>query len=87
MYLNMSQERMNKNRIIEDLLDEIQNKVNERIIWEKKNLGRNKTQFSRDSDISNTTLNNFLKGKCGLHLSTAVILLYESGYRFTIKPL
>lgn len=78
---------MNKNTLILDTMREISDKVKQRVEWEKKNLMRNKKQFSRDCGMTLSTLNNILNLKRGLNLSTAINILYEAGYKIRIEPI
>lgn len=78
---------MNKNKLIENVMNDIARKVEEHVEYEKKNLVRTKKQFGHDCNISNTTLDNIIKGRRYLNLSTAVLVLYECGYKITIEPL
>lgn len=78
---------MNKNTLILDTMREISDKVRQRVDWEKKNLKRNKRQFSQDCGVTRSTLDNVLSLKKGLNLVTAINVLYESGYKIKIEPI
>lgn len=76
---------MENNKIIKDKMSEMADIVGKRLDWEKKNLVRNKSQFCRDCNITISTLNNFLKGRKGFNLSTAIVVLYEAGFKIKIE--
>lgn len=78
---------MNKNTLILDTMRDISDKVRQRVDWEKKNLKRNKRQFSLDCGVTRSTLDNVLSLKKGLNLVTAINVLYESGYKIKIEPI
>ena len=78
---------MNKNILILDTVRDISDKVRQRVDWEKKNLKRNKRQFSQDCGVTRSTLDNVLSLKKGLNLVTAINVLYESGYKIKIEPI
>lgn len=78
---------MNKNTLILDTMRDISDKVRQRVDWEKKNLKRNKRQFSQDCGVTRSTLDNVLSLKKGLNLVTAINVLYESGYKIKIEPI
>lgn len=78
---------MNKNALILDTMREISYKVRQRVDWEKKNLMRNKRQFSEDCGVTRSTLDNILSLKRGLNLSTVINILYEAGYKIRIEPI
>lgn len=78
---------MNKNTLILDTMRDISDKVRQRVDWEKKNLKRNKRQFSQDCGVTRSTLDNVLSLKKGLNLVTAITVLYESGYKIKIEPI
>lgn len=78
---------MNKNTLILDTMRDISDKVRQRVDWEKKNLKRNKRQFSQDCGVTRSTLDNVLSLKKGLNLITAINVLYESGYKIKIEPI
>lgn len=78
---------MNKNTLILDTMRDISDKVRQRVDWEKKNLKRNKRQFSQDCGVTRSTLDNVLSLKKGLNLVTAINILYESGYKIKIEPI
>lgn len=78
---------MNKNTLILDTMRDISDKVRQRVDWEKKNLKRNKRQFSQDCGVTRSTLDNILSLKKGLNLVTAINVLYESGYKIKIEPI
>ena len=76
---------MGQNNIIKDTISEMAEIVGQRLDWEKKNLVRNRSQFCRDCNITMSTLNNFLKGRRGFNLSTAIVVLHEAGYKIRIE--
>ena len=76
---------MENNKIIKDKMSEMAEIVGKRLDWEKKNLVRNKSQFCRDCNITISTLNNFLKGRKGFNLSTAIVVLHEAGFKIKIE--
>ena len=76
---------MGQNNIIADTMSEMAEIVGQRLDWEKKNLVRNWSQFCRDCNITMSTLNNFLKGRRGFNLSTAIVVLHEAGYKIRIE--
>ena len=76
---------MENNKIIKDKMSEMAEIVGKRLDWEKKNLVRNRSQFCRDCNITLTTLNNFLKGRKGFNLSTAIVVLHEAGFKIKIE--
>ena len=78
---------MNKNTLILDTMRDISDKVRQRVDWEKKNLKRNKRQFSQDCGVTRSTLDNVLSLKKGLNLVTAINVLYESCYKIKIEPI
>lgn len=78
---------MNKNTLILDTMRDISDKVRQRVDWEKKNLKRNKRQFSQDCGVTRSTLDNVISLKKGLNLVTAINVLYESGYKIKIEPI
>ena len=78
---------MNKNTLILDTMRDISDKVRQRVDWEKKNLKRNKRQFSQDCGVTRSTLDNVISLKKGLNLVTAISVLYESGYKIKIEPI
>ena len=78
---------MNKNTLILDTMRDISDKVRQRVDWEKKNLKRNKRQFSQDCGVRRSTLDNVLSLKKGLNLVTVINVLYESGYKIKIEPI
>lgn len=78
---------MNKNTLILDTMRDISDKVRQRVDWEKKNLMRNKRQFSEDCGVTRSTLDNIISLKRGLNLSTVINILYEAGYKIRIEPI
>ena len=87
LFYKTHQKIMKKNRVIEETINEMAELVEQRLDWEKKNLVRNRSQFCRDCNVTLSTLNNFLRGRKGFNLSTAITVLNEAGYKIRIEPI